>query len=99
MATDSQIRARVMRRVYLMYCTRQVCKPVPRTAIFAVLFLALIGSFSIVNVISNVLSTGGFEGFVNLFVDAFAHTSTVVRVLTVALVGWVGWFLVDTVKN
>ena len=99
MKTDAQIRKYVMRRVYFMYCTRAVCKPVPRTAIFAILFLALVGSVSIVNVFTNALSTEGVSGFMNFLVTAFIDTNVVVQTVSVALFAWIAWFAFDTAQN
>ena len=99
MATDAQIRRRVMRRVYTMYYMRLVSKPVPRAAIFAVLFFAMIGSISIVNVFANAINTSSLAGLFNFVVSAFANTSATVQFLAVALALWVGWFAFDTAQN
>lgn len=99
MKTEAQMRKYVMRRVYLMYCTRAVCKPVPRAAIFAILLFGIVGSVSIANVIGNAASITEFSAFMRFIVAAFTNTSLTVQVLSIALAAWVAWFVVDTAQN
>lgn len=99
MKTEAQMRSFVMRRVYLTYCYRQVCKPVPRLAIFMVLGLALVGSVSIVNVVSNALNTTSVWGLANFAFIAFMSTDVVVQVLSVGLAAMIGWAALDTARK
>ncbi len=99
MKTETQLRTYVMRRVYLTYYTREVCKPVPRLAVFVVLALALVGSVSIVNVLVNAMHVQGVGAFVSYLVYAFAGTQPVVQAITLALVALGGWFAYDTAQN
>lgn len=99
MKTETQFRSYVMRRVYLTYCYRQVSKPFPRLVLFGVLVLALVGSVSIVNIVSNVMNLQGAGAFVSYSMYAFAGTQLVVQVITSALIALGGWFLYDTARN
>lgn len=99
MKTDAHLRSKVMRRVYLMYCGRQICKPIPRLVIFGVLALALVGSVSIVNVIANALNTAGFAGLVTFALSAFTEAETTVKVVSIALAGMIGWAALDTARK
>ncbi len=97
--TDIRLRRRVMRRVYLTYCTRQVCKPVPRLVVLAVLLLALIGSVSVVNVIANALNTSGIAGLINFIFSAFLNTDGSVQLVAVLSASMIAWFAYDTAKR
>ena len=88
-----------MRRVYLMYCGRQVCKPVPRIMIGLVLALALVGSVSVVNVLSNAFNVAGFGGLLTFALAAFTHAAPVVQVVTAALAGMIVWAAYDTSRH
>lgn len=99
MRTDDQMRKYVMRRVYFIYCTREVCKPIPRLAVFMVLALALVGSVSIANVVGNALNVHGALGFVSYIAYAFVSTSATVQVMTLALTALAAWFVYDTARN
>ncbi len=82
-----------------MYCGRQVCKPVPRIMIGLVLALALIGSVSIVNVLSNAFNVAGFGGLVTFVMTAFVQAAPVVQVVTLALAGMIAWAAYDTSRH
>lgn len=97
--TDIRLRRRVMRRVYLTYCTRQVCKPVPRLLVLGVLLLALVGSVSIVNVIANAFNTSGIAGFANFILAAFLNTDATVQLVAVLSAGMIAWFAYDTARR
>lgn len=102
MKTDEQIRKAVMRRVYTMYWTRELKKPAPRIAFVSVLVLGIAGSVSVANIALNALSVGGVADLVTFSVAAFVGTTVMVQVMTVALLGSVGWFIADafhTVKD
>ncbi len=99
MKTDAQMKNYVMRRVYVMYCARAVCKPVPRVVVLGVLVLALIGSVSIVNVIANALHTDGLYGLGVFVMEAFTHTTFTVQVVSAAIVAMIGWFAFDTARH
>ena len=99
MKSDAQMRSYVMRRVYFMYCTRAVCKPIPRFMILGVLALALVGSVSIVNVVANALHANGVVGLLTFALSAFTDTSLVVQALTIGIAGLISWFVIDTARN
>jgi hypothetical protein len=79
MKTDVQLRAHVMRRVYLIYWGRQIARPLPRMAAFALLALALTSSVSVASVILNALSVGGVYEVALFFVSAFVNTTLFVQ--------------------
>ncbi len=88
-----------MRRVYLMYCGRQVCKPIPRIIISLVLLLAIVGSVSILNIAANLLNTGSVTGLVRFLVTAFTEAEVLVQALALALVAMLGWAGMDIARN
>ena len=99
MKTDEQIRAHVMRRVYTMYWARELKKPAPRIALVGALVIGLASTVSVANVAVNALMVTGAGDLVAFFVAAFLATSAAVQAMTVALVGSVGWFIVDAFRK
>lgn len=99
MKTEPQLRAYVMRRVYLMYYGRAISRPLPRLALLVGLALVFVGSVSVVNVVANALSTDGLYGFANFVIDAFVTTTPLVQLVSVGIAAMLAWFVVDTAKN
>lgn len=88
-----------MRRVYVVYWARQLTKPASRVMIFGALTFALIGSVSVANVLTNALNTAGLAGLVTFALSAFTEAETTVKVVSVALVGMIGWAALDTARK
>ncbi len=88
-----------MRRVYLMYCTREACKPIPRLTIALVLVLALVGSVSTLNVLTNALQVSGVTGLALFFLSAFAQAEPVVKIVTVLLAAMIAWAAYDASRH
>lgn len=99
MKTDAQLRAAVMRRVYMMYYARAIAQPLPRLAVLTGLAFVFVGSVSIVNVVANAFNTQGVAGFLSFVVAAFLDTTPLVQTVSVAMAAMLAWFVVDSVKE
>lgn len=99
MKTDAQIRAHVMRRVYVTYWVRQLTKPGSRLALTLVLLLGLTSVVSVSSVFANAPFVSGVSGVAAFFIAAFLSTTVAVQAMTVALLGSVGWLMTDALRK
>lgn len=85
MRPNETIKSRVMPRIYAVYFTRQILKPFVLEAFFFLASsLTLISTVSISSVIGNTIHLSGIGESFNYLIGAFAHTQTLVQVVSVA---------------
>ncbi|TAJ14598.1 hypothetical protein EPO56_02005 [Patescibacteria group bacterium] len=99
MASEQELRKRIMRSVYVMYVARQLTSMPVRIAAVLVFLFALISSVSLPNVIENALQVNGLLGLVRFSVVAFLSTTVTVQLTAIASTFIVGWSMVDGLRH
>lgn len=95
---NTQLKNRIMRRVYAWYWVRQLTSPVLRASVFVVTVFGLTQIVSIPSIIANALTTSGLSGFMRLMADALVHTENSVLLFLFIALALAVWFIVDSIE-
>lgn len=101
-ALHTQLKKRIMRRVYIVAFMRRFLRPfVVKSAMLSVFVFVGAVSVSVPNVIQNALQSGrgGLSGFVTFIFDAFFQTDLFVKMVFLGIVVTLMWLVVDALRN
>ena len=84
MKTETELRSKIMRRVYGVYIMRQLSSPAIRIFALGVVALALKSLISLTSVFQNMSHTSGVSGFLYYAYSAFIGTHLPVQLAVLA---------------
>ena len=96
--TNTQLKKRIMRRVYIVSVMKRMFNPVALKSIMLVLFM-ITASFlvSIPNVINNMLLASDTK--ISFILEAFLQTETIVQMVSLGSIFLIIWLIKDALQS